>query len=132
MKNQKGFTLIEIVMVLVLLGILGAVAVPKYFDMQENAEAKAAQAIGAEYQARINGAFAQALLDGKACGTATTGARAVAINELPTSEELQNEKYSLTYTAPAENADKVVLTIKFKNGVTAAGHSYTALIPVCK
>lgn len=42
-RTPAGFTLIEIVMVLVLLGILSAVAVPKYFDLQEEANAKACQ-----------------------------------------------------------------------------------------
>lgn len=38
--RQDGFTLIEITLVLVLLGVLAAVAVPKYFDLQEEAARK--------------------------------------------------------------------------------------------
>ena len=67
MNKQSGFTLIEIVMVLVLLGILSAVAVPKYFDLQEQAKIQAAKAVVAEYQARVNAVFAQEILKGTPC-----------------------------------------------------------------
>ena len=39
LRCAGGFTLVEVVMVLVLLGILAAVAVPKYFDIQAQAAA---------------------------------------------------------------------------------------------
>jgi prepilin-type N-terminal cleavage/methylation domain-containing protein len=48
MRNQKGFTLIEIIAVLVILGILAAVAVPKFVDMQGEAREYAVEgALGA-------------------------------------------------------------------------------------
>jgi MSHA pilin protein MshA len=36
-RRSKGFTLIELVMVIVILGVLGAIAIPKFVDLQTEA-----------------------------------------------------------------------------------------------
>ncbi|WP_296509200.1 type IV pilin protein [Rhodoferax sp.] len=42
---QTGFTLIELVMVIVILGILSAVAIPKFVDLRSDAQTAATQAV---------------------------------------------------------------------------------------
>ncbi len=68
LKKEAGFTLVEVIAVLVILGILAAVAIPKFFDMQNTAREKAiAGAIG-ELNGQVALSFAQNALNGGIAG----------------------------------------------------------------
>lgn len=65
LRNQKGFTLIELVIIIVLLGLLAAVAIPRYIDLREDARKAAAKGNLDAARAALTLDFASAVAKGQ-------------------------------------------------------------------
>ena len=80
LKNKQGFTLIELVIIIILLGVLAAIAIPRYVDLRDQALRASAQAtldagragVSLDFADQIlnKGTYNNALTDGTAPGSA--------------------------------------------------------------
>lgn len=126
MRSPNGFTLIEIVMVLVLLGILAAVAAPKFFDYQEAAEQKAAALSVAEAQARLEAVFSQKLLESSSCSKALE--EAAVINTL--SDDGSGAFGDFLFAEGSRTLERLNIDVK-KNGSETVVLSGYLTLPLC-
>lgn len=77
--KQKGFTLIELIIVIVILGILAVTAAPKFIDIQSDARVSTLQGVKAAAETAMTAVYGKSLIAGNQ-NTALADAPAVTVN----------------------------------------------------
>jgi MSHA pilin protein MshA len=144
MRNRNGgFTLIELVVVITILGILAAFAIPRFTQLDGQARIAAITALGGSLQSAAALAHAQYLASGTAPTSITMDGQPIAlVNGYPdqTSGGIQNALQDLSGFTPVITGTTVMFT---KNGAptpstcsvtynasTGAGVPATVTLPV--
>ncbi len=113
LKNNKGFTLIELMVVIVIIGVLAALAIPKFTDASTKAKISEIPTVIGGWDHAVLARLAEA-------GAVPTAATDI-VFDVPTSKWF-------TYT-PTYNVDPVVMTATVSAGKTVGPYNESTTGP---
>jgi len=110
MKKQNGFTLIELVIVIIVLGILAATAVPKFINLQDDAKKSAMNGVEAAVHSAANIVYSKSAINGTE--------KTQAASNLPVVDDIE-----ISYGFPVATATGIVNAVELSGfeGITISG-----------
>ena len=117
---QKGFTLIELMIVVAIIGILAAVALPAYQDYTVRAKVTEGLSLAGAAKLAVaeNSSEGRAYASGWTAPAATSSVASVAITEA-------TGQITITYGAQIEGGSKTILIVPSSNGTAFTGGTAT-------